>query len=536
MPREAPSVSIEMRDAWRELRSEYAVNKTSRFRPAARGVAAMGSGADYHYANEADYLRGIEWARNQDRNNMVIAQAVDRLCDNIWSDGFSLDPTTPDKGLNKALREQIYAWADDPTLCDLEGERTLWEMAWLTLRHTVVDGDIVHSLTKEGSIQTFENQRLRTPAGKRGGLIVHGVEMTDTAKRLRYWITKEDVGVYRPLFNAGQSQPFDAFASDEYGEFRQVLHCYDPRRFSQRRGVTAFAPMADCLGIHDDLQFAQLVKAQVAACYALIENVAETVTPPSAEASSEALGNRTEVSREDGTTAIQERVYPGMRVRGRPGVTLTGFSPNVPNQEFFQHTRLILTFIANNLGLPYHVLLLDPSETNFSGWRGAIDEARKGFKRRQQWLISRFLAPAYFWKVRQLATADPAIGRKLVKYGKLAFSHAWRPPTWRYIEPAKDATADVIRLRNHLISPRRRSAEQGFDNDELQTEIVADNGGLIEKAHLEAERLKKKYPGLDCTWRDVAMLSPPEGVTLSVNANDPQQQAAADSKPTPAKA
>ena len=41
-----------------------------------------------------------------------------------------------------------------------------------------------------------------------------------------------------------------------------------------------------------------------------------------------------------------------MELFGFPGESLKGFSPNVPNPEFFQHAKLILTILASNLDLP----------------------------------------------------------------------------------------------------------------------------------------------------------------------------------------
>src|SRR5690606_1028361 len=100
---------------------------------------------------------------------------------------------------------------------------------------------------------------------------------------------------------------------------------------------------------------------------------------------------------------------PGIEYTGAPGEKLTGFSPNIPNAEFFEHARLILTFVAINLDMPLQMLLLDATATNFSGWRGAFDQAKIGFRQIQSWLLKRFYAPVYEWKLRQWIAEDPAI-------------------------------------------------------------------------------------------------------------------------------
>src|SRR5690606_12224239 len=113
-----------------------------------------------------------------------------------------------------------------------------------------------------------------------------------------------------------------------------------------------------------------------------------------------------------------EGVSPGMEVIGAPGEELQGFSPNVPNAEYFHQVKLILQIIGVNFGLPLCLVLMDGSETNFSGWRGAVDEARKGFVADQQNLMRRLHRPAYKWKVSQWLEDDSAL-RKVAESGKV---------------------------------------------------------------------------------------------------------------------
>ena len=92
-----------------------------------------------------------------------------------------------------------------------------------------------------------------------------------------------------------------------------------------------------------------------------------------------------------------------------------------------------------------------------------------------------------------------------MKRGGKIFGHRWHSPTWRYIEPNKDAQADALRLEEWLTSPRRRAAEQGYDHFDLSREGAEDAGREIADSHIVAEELNKKY-GLDLTWRDVRFL------------------------------
>ena len=137
-------------------------------------------------------------------------------------------------------------------------------------------------------------------------------------------------------------------------------------------------------------------------------------------------------------------IAPGMEIAGAKGETLRGFSPNVPNAEFFPHVKLILTLIGINLGVPLVLLLKDASETNFSGWKGAMDQARQGFMRNRRWFRQGFYEPWYRFQVKRLMAEDGVLRRRLEAQGPRMFEHAWRFPGWRSIQPVDDARSFLI--------------------------------------------------------------------------------------------
>lgn len=525
-------------EQFRELRADYDAAKQTRFKRKRTGVHPTGSHADYHYRTWTAYAQIMETARDLFRNHVLIGQGVRRLVANILRGGFTLDVWTGDSGLDQELVARWYEWAEDPEQCDRQGEQCFASMAKLVLQHTIVDGDVISLPTRDGSVQLIEAHRLRTPSNTKRN-VVHGVLLDEYRRRLEYWITKEDVSPLATLSRVGDVTQYPARAMDDLtGRMeRQVLHHYMPDRITQTRGITALVPVVDTAGMGDDLMFAQLVKAQMAACVTILREVSGGTTLPPA-LGGQGMGIEQD-TRPDGTIRQIVGWQPGMEIFGYPGEKLTGFSPNVPNAEFFNHANLILSIVAVNLDLPLAVLMLDPSNTNFSGWRGAMDQARQRFQEIQRWLIESFHTPIYRWKVRQWAAEDPAIRSRLeetVRRKKLGtdgvdvFGHVWHAQEWPYIEPTQDALGDVIQERNLLISPRRRAARRGLDFDDLTTEIVEDRAKVIEKAHAKAEELNSRL-GLSLTWKDVAMWPMPEGINLSLS-----HQAAPQEEPDTSKA
>ena len=485
-----PNVAL----AFGELKSDYNAARTSRTRKRLVGVSSMGSGADYHVRSEVANLRMMEQAREFDRNDVIVGQGITRLIDSVLQKGIRLDPKTGDAELDANLSKRWKEWTGKPELCDAAKEHSFAWLARLAMRGMIVDGDSFALPLTTGSVELVEAHRVRRSRRTEKN-VVHGILLSEQRERLECWITKEDLNPNAPGPTLAGIRRVPM--RNSRGE-RQVLQVYNSRRVSQTRGVTALAPTVDMIGMHDDIQFATLVKTQVASCFAIFHEFADgTVSTPAAQ-----TGEREEETRGDGSTRTVEGISPGMKVQGLPGETLKGFSPNIPNPEFFPHAMLILTFIAINLNMPVHMLLLDPSKTNFSGWRGAMDLARVGFRELQALMIEKFHEPIYLWKVRQWITEDAklqaALGRDVDIFG-----HRWSPPSWPYMEPKKDAEADNTIIESRLDSRRGVLNKNGKDIDDVDRELVADNERLIISAAEAAERINQKHPDAAVDWREL---------------------------------
>lgn len=488
-------------------RAEYRVAKATTARSRARGLAPMGAGADFHYRSEVDYQRIGELAWDCYRNDEVVGQGVDRLIDLIFRDeGLLPDPDTGSAALDALIKADWQAWAEDREACDIQGESTLHDLARLAARHRVVAGDMVVLLLESGHLQGIEGYRMRTPknAAGRKNPCVHGVVLSPYRKALEYWFTKDDIDVNRAPQRVDEMEKVRVRDAEGH---RQALHIFDPTRISQTRGVSALVRMMETAAQFGDLTWATLIKAQTAACFAILAEQ----DGKSAPASAVALGPRTTESGADDFVKILEQIAPGMFYRGKPGEKLTGFSPNIPNAEFFDHARLILMVLAINLGIPVEVLLLDSSQTNFSGWRGAMDIAKTTLRRFRRQMVVQFYRPVYRWRVRRLLASNPeaaALASGPVDAGDdrgevAPLRHEWKPPRDPYIEPLKDASADKMIVESGLDSPRNVMAARGLDIAVVHRDLVWDNKKLI-MAALEAEAdIRKAFQEWTGDWRDL---------------------------------
>lgn len=504
---ELPSISASM-DAHR---ADYDMSRENRFIRRRTGLAPQGGAADYHYRTESLYYRDIEKARDMDRNDSIIGQTIDRAVSNIVQDGFSLDPQTGDKSLNDELWNRWQEWATDADLCDVAGDYTFHDFESQAMRSCLLDGDAFVLAIEDGSLQFAEAHVVQTP-----NIIpdtVLGVTRNTYGGHVQYWLQEDPLD---PLKQKGESVPIDVYDADG---LRQAFQIYNPKRKSQTRGVTALAPIFSLAGMFEDIQFAKLVQQQVVSCFAIFRQKAATggVGLPNRNAG---YGLPETEPTETGTRYI-ENIAPGMEIIGEPGETLQGFSPNVPNSEYFNHVKLMLQMIGVNLGLPLCLVLMDGSETNFSGWRGAVDEARKGFKSNQRNLVNRFHKLVYQFKVTQWMESDAAIRRAAAKSDVSIFKHKWNAPRWSYIDPVGDATGDQLRLQNGLTSPRRLHGERGQEWEEVAEEIVEDNYFAIVKAKQSAKRINDAFQdGQPVHWRELINMPMPQGLQMTMQ--DPQ--------------
>lgn len=499
MPKKEVNIFKQMNEA----RSDYNAAKETKFLPRLSGVNHAGSGADYHYRNERDRLKMVERANELLRNDSIAVAGVDRLCSNVLMDGFPLDINTGDRAIDVDLKAGWKEWGDDPDQCHSEGEFTWSQMERLGFRSTLTQGDIFFLPLKAGSLQAVESHRVRTPYNTSRD-VIHGILLDQNAKRQEVWITKEDLSANQRLMKVSEVQQYRV--RDPQGN-RQVFHIYFPSRFSQRRGVTCFAPNMETLYQHGDLTFSTLVKAQMSALVTLTREVPADALPGVA---STPLGPVEQIRNgANGEITELQGIGCGLDITSRPGEKLQFNTSNIPGPGYFDHSYQLLAFVAASLGIPVAVLLLDPQKSgSFSAWRGAIDQARGMFKIWQKDFRDQFHTPVYKWWLRRRLASDPILRRASERSDIHIFRHTFNCPSWPYIEPLKDAQADLIQLEGNLSSHTLIAAARGRDWEDLAAQIVKDNVLLARHAIEAAEELNELFPKANINWRELLNMGP----------------------------
>ena len=556
-------------NAFFDMRADYdaaKVNKSRYFRN--RRIPTMGAGADYHIRNERDLMASIELSREFERNEPVCRQGVRRLVSNVGLGEATYDPDTGSDALDDYLRERVSNWWNDRDLCDFAQDHSIAEMADIGFARIIFDGDFFAMPIPDEDrdsllrVQCHEAHRVRTPSKAKKYRGVCGAWKNHRGVRHKYSITREHKHP-ADMVKVDEVETYDTFETAEDGtKWRKILHCHNPERFGQSRGFGHLLPVVSQIGMRDDHEFAELVKAQTAACITFFEKydiAAIDVFQQLLEAGVLAADQKLSFGAPNGDNTID--MAPGRMIPGFPGKELQAFSPNIPGPGFFEMSRKLLTYLAVNLDIPLMVLLLDASEANFSSFRNMMDQARMTFARIHTWFTKQFHRPIANMLIREMLRADD---KELLQFRKSEkdrprlkssriFNHKWHAKAHPYIQPVQDATRHVIDRANGNVSEAQYHASRGQDWKQFWKGNINQRGWIIDHAvqakakaiAAAPDELKAEVASLPLqTWANLPM---PERISISLALSDkaddsdsksgPDRNAPADqTKPEPAKA
>lgn len=452
-------------------------------------AGSLGGTADAHYAHGLDLWQIREKARAFDRDDPNVGQLTERGLDNILGAGLQVDPQTSDPATNQLLRDLWKSWADDPSACDFAGRFGFDDLERLALRHTWVDGDAFLVLDeRSGSVRFEEGDRVMS-WDTASDDVVHGVELDPVGRPRAY--------MFRVLRPGERKRHTIALSPADLVRIPApyVIHVYFPRRATQTRGVSAYAPVFDQVGLASDIEHSKLVKLEVSSC------IAGFLTSEYPGAFNLGGSSSSQSGYDDATNLEFGEFSPGMIGKLRGGQKFEGFSPEVVSNDELDFCEQAVRRVGLAIGLPLELSMLTAKNQSYSALRGVVEQYKVGARVTQKRFAARLRSRVYRWKVGHWVEAG------LVKPRADLFAHNILTPSWAYIDPLVDAQADALRVEKHLASPRQVWAERGRDYDQGVVEIAKDRGALVKALQTEAAKLSTG-PGGDpeITWRDLVAL------------------------------
>ena len=468
----------------------------------------LGADADYHIQNQNDFLRMVAYVRMMERNDPIIASARRRLRDNVNVGQMTPNPQTGSEALNEHLKGVWAEYSTDPDQFDAMGRFTFEEAADITYIRSIFDGDCLAVPEGDsGQIMHLEAHRCQTPTTSKVNRGACGVQTDEKGRPAIYYLTKKSTA-YGGIVKVSDVEPLQARNRDGW---RNVFHVYQPDRFSLNRGITSLAPVGTAAGRRDDLEFAQILQAQVASCITLIEELTDSALMKFLAANGALpdmpLPDTFATSDDAGFQMKTAALHPGRVLQSRPGYSLkVNSGPNIGG-GMFQLNDLLIEYMAMCLDLPSIVLRLDAKNANFSQFRNVLDQARATYGKHQRWCSAKYHRHVYRNLIRCRISSDKMIRDFVSSEGVLtlqksaALKHEWNATGWKYPHPVDDAMGDVILLSSSMQSLEQYARKQyGFGADELIRRVVGDNKKALIAAITAAEEIFKET-GVRVDWQ-----------------------------------
>lgn len=396
------------------------------------------------------------------RNNGYAANAIESWAGNVVGDGIKPSSLIADADLKARVQRLWFDWTDDS---DAEGFTDFYGQQRRAAREVFIAGEVFFRFRprrpEDGlmvplQLQMIPSEMLPLSRNEQlpgGNVVRQGIEFDRIGRRVAYHFLRRHPGDVTDPGLAGEIVRVSA---------AEVIHVIDPVDAGQLRGISRFAPGIVKLFLLDQYDDAELDRKKVAAMHALF-----ITTPAPAEpfdiAESDEGGERT------------MDLQPGQIVMLEPGEEVQTSAPADVGQTYepFQYRTLLQVSAA--LGIPYAYLSNDMLKANYSNSRLALLEFRRRIEAYQHsvmvWQICRRV-----W-ARWLDTAVMAGAIALPDYEqqrRVYLGCSWLPPKWDWVDPLKDARAEIEQIEAGLKSRTQALAERGYDADQVDAEIAAD--------------------------------------------------------------
>jgi lambda family phage portal protein len=457
-------------------RMEVVPNPISRA-PSPRVVRWLGATGGPNSVGDISLASLRSSARKEIRDNGLADAGVDVLVSNIVGSGIKPQFATANADLNKRLAQLWLEWTDES---DADGRLDFYGQQALAARSMIEGGDVFGRMRVRqiGEMETVplqvqvveaeycpldKNQPGAPQTDTSGALnpIRAGVEFDLIGRRVAYHLTREHPLDGIPLGSTSNLTPIRVPASE-------VVHLALIRRPGQVRGEPwlsrAIAKLHD-LDAYDD---AQLVRQKIAALFTGFVR-----TDPNQDGDEGAIFAGQTDPYGDGVALAS--LEPGTMQVLDEGQSIDWASPPSPGDNYEEFVREQKRAVAVSVGVMYEQLTGDYSKVNDRTFRASVNEFRR---RCAMWqhhlLVFQFCRPI----LRRWIELGVLAGKITLPAGVTIAQAArakWLPEQWAYINPVQDVAAKKAERRAGFKSRASIISEGGYDVEEVDAEIAAEN-------------------------------------------------------------
>ena len=430
-----------------------------------------------------DLERLVQLARNLEQNNSIMKKFLtEREINIVGATGFSLNSQAKDFNNgqmtldiigNKIIEEGFSRWGK-AKFCDITGKHSFKEMQRILEKTRARDGEVLIRIirgkaTKDNpfgySLQLLDSQRLDISYNvnlDNGNVVKMGVELNQFGKPIAYHLRlKEQQSVVNGSFHTAKRERVDA---------KDIIHRFKATSSEQTRGYpeghAVFSLMADL----QEFMKAALIASKIGAS----SSIYLQRTDESGNTTINALADV--VEQDDELENFIMEVSPG-DIRVLPKNTeMKTFDAKYPESNFVNYVQFMLKQIASGLNVSYFVLANSLESVNYTSSRTGLISERDGYKREQEWFIENILEPIYedWLETAMLNNAIKLINGSVIpvtKLDKFLSSYRFHGRRWDWVDPLKDANANVILIENGLASRTQILAEQGVEYEDILADM-----------------------------------------------------------------
>ena len=412
-----------------------------------------------------------ELCRMHDRRSALFSGLLDRAVDNIFGADFDFIPRTSDKTVNTQIKQYITRQMQ-PENFDATGVMGFVESCHTALRAIWNDGETLWVKRSEGHILAFEADQIETPTGRPKNITL-GIEKTPLGKIMALHLNQ------RPNANDSGSISLNGSSSTRIN----IEHCIWPvfrKRFGQTRGIPVIASALSSYGrLNNYLDFESLA-AEGASMLGL------KITRQPDETTTAFPGQDDNPDTSTNSTFDKVQKFEPFSVWDLlPGEDVGMVNANRPGDAFTPYTMMMCRIVGVAVGFPLELMLMDFSQGNFSSQRMALEEARRSFRRWQQFCHRTLCMPWYRWQIARAVASGELPAREDI------FSANVQWPGWPYIEPFKEANANRIAVEGLQKSISECIRARGLEPLEVFEEIAQERA-LFKDLGIELVSAKKE--------------------------------------------
>jgi lambda family phage portal protein len=405
-------------------------------------------------------------SRDVRRKNGLADAGLEVLVSNWIGTGIKPQFKTKDAGLNKELAALWLKWTDES---DADGRFDFYGQQALACSSMLEAGDVFgrlrvrrasDGLTVPLQIQLLESEFCpveKTETFSANRIIQNGVEFNGIGQRVAYWMYRDHPNdmLVRP---GGNFEPVPVPASE-------IVHLANVKRPGMVRGEPWLSRALVKMFTLDQYDDAQLVRQNIAAMFA-------GFVTPSADSKFETEGGD---DTPDSNGILSASLEPGTVQKLGPGESITFPDVPDPGQTYDVFNVNQHRYIATALGILYEQLTGDFSKVNDRTWRAAMNEFKRKLARWQHSIMVFQFCRPIMQRWSELAVLSNAIRLpRGIEVSDVAMPK-WLPQAHEYINPVQDVQARRDEVRAGFRSRAEIVSERGYDVEEVDTEIAADN-------------------------------------------------------------